>query len=78
MPSPLALTDEQVDALLRAAMPIPPADRTAFLEEIAAKLEGQTLGDGAVLRAIREIQGRYLNPPDRLAPGPRADHVNAR
>jgi hypothetical protein len=63
-----AFTDEQIDALLRAATPLPPADRTRFLEEVAAKLEGQTLGDGLVFRAIREAQGRYLDPPSRLSP----------
>ena len=64
----LSFTDEQLDALLRAATPIPPADRTAFLEEVAAKLQDKVLGDGLVFRAIREIQGRYLDPPQRLAP----------
>jgi hypothetical protein len=74
----LSFTDEQLSALMRAATPIPPADRTAFLEEIAAKLEGKILGDRLVFRAIRETQGRYLNPPERLPPGPRADHANTR
>ena len=61
----LSFTDEQLDALLRAATPIPPADRTAFLEEIAAKLDGKTIGDGVVFRVIREIQGHYLDPPQK-------------
>jgi hypothetical protein len=74
----LSFTDEQLSALMRAATPLSPADRSAFLEEVAAKLSGQVLGDGLVFRTIREIQSRYLNPPGRLAPGPRAEHVNAR
>jgi hypothetical protein len=74
----LSFTDEQLDALLRAATPLPPGDRTAFLEEVASKLSGQILGDGLVFRAIREIQGRYLDPPSRLASGSRAEHANAR
>jgi hypothetical protein len=78
MSTPLAFTDEQIDALLRAATPIPPGDRSSFLEAVVAALDGRVLGDGAVFRAIREIQGRYLNPSERLPPGPRADHVNAR
>jgi hypothetical protein len=78
MSVPLSFTDEQVDAVMRAATPIPLADRTAFLEAVAAKLDGKVLGDGVVFRAIREIQGRYLSPSERLAPGPRAEHVNAR
>jgi hypothetical protein len=39
MPAPLAFSDEQIDAILRAAGPLLPSDRTAFLEEVAAKLE---------------------------------------
>jgi hypothetical protein len=71
MPAPLAFSDQQIDAILRAAGPLAPGDRTTFLEEIAAKLAGLTLGDGIVFRVIREVQGRYLNPPAKLAPGPR-------
>jgi hypothetical protein len=67
MPAPLAFSDEQIDAIMRAAGPLAPGDRTGFLEEIAAKV----LGDGLVFRAIREAQARYLDPPQRLAPGPR-------
>ena len=63
---------------MRAATPIPPGDRSSFLEEIAAKLDGKVLGDGIVFRTIREIQGRYLTTSERLAPGPRAEHANAR
>jgi hypothetical protein len=69
--APLSLSDEQLDALLRAAEPLQPGDRTSFLEAVAAKLQGQPLGDGVVFRAIRETQGRFLNPPERLPPGPR-------
>jgi hypothetical protein len=74
----LSFTDEQLDALLRAATPIPPGDRSSFLEAVAAKLNGKELGDGIVFRTIREIQARYLSPSARLAPGPRAEHANAK
>ena len=63
MPAPLAFSDQQLDAILRAAGPLAPGDRTGFLEEIAAKLDGQALGDGLVFRVIREVQARYLTPP---------------
>jgi hypothetical protein len=62
MPAPLAFSDEQIDA-----GPLAPGDRTGFLEEIAAKLDGQPLGDGIVFRVVREVQGRYLDPPQRGA-----------
>jgi hypothetical protein len=71
MPAPPASTDEQLDAILRAATPLQPGDRSSFLEAVAAKLDGKVLGDGVVFRAIREIQGRFLEPPQRLAPGSR-------
>jgi hypothetical protein len=74
----LSFTDEQLSALMRAATPIPPADRSAFLEAVAAKLDCKVLGDGVVFRTIRDVQARYLSPSERLAPGPRAEHANAR
>jgi hypothetical protein len=67
----LSFTDEQLSALMRAATPLPPGDRTAFLEEVASKLQDKVLGDRLVFRVIREAQGRYLDPPQRLAPGSR-------
>jgi hypothetical protein len=60
MPAPLAFSDEQIDAILRAATPLAPGDRAGFLEEVAAKLDGQPLGDGVVFRVIREVAARYL------------------
>jgi hypothetical protein len=60
---PLALSDEQLDAVLRAAQPLPVAARDQFLIDLAAALQGQDLGDGAVYRAIREVQRRHHDPP---------------
>ena len=74
MPAPLAFSDEQIDAILRAATPLAPGDRTAFLEEVAAKLNGQPLGDGIVFRTIRETQLRYLDPPASPR-GPRSNYA---
>jgi len=63
MPAPPAFTDEQIDAIMRAAAPLAPDDRAAFVEEVLAALDGKPLGDGAVFSAIREVQGRYLDAP---------------
>jgi hypothetical protein len=60
---PLALSDEQLDAVLRAAQPLPVAARDQFLIDLAAALQGQDLGDGAVYRAIRDVQRRHHDPP---------------
>jgi len=47
---------------MNAAQPLARADRAAFLEAVVAALEGRPIGDGAVFRAIMEVQGRYLEP----------------
>jgi len=65
MPSrPLALTDQQIDIIRRAAEPLPLRDRSAFLETVAELLNGQELGDGAVARAAAEAQRLYRDVPD--------------
>jgi hypothetical protein len=65
MPKPLALTDEQLDAVYRAAKPLDPDLRGLFLETVAQTLTREpTLGDGAVHRACREAQKLYWQPPN--------------
>jgi hypothetical protein len=62
---PLSLSDEQSSGVLRAAMPLVPADRPAFLEEVAQALASlPMIGDGSVARTCAVIQRRYLRPPD--------------
>jgi hypothetical protein len=68
MDKPIHLSDSQLEQILRAAAPLAPNDRSAFLADVAAALHGQALGDGAVFRVIREIQGRYFRPTE-FAPG---------
>jgi hypothetical protein len=62
MPPPLPFTDEQITAIMRAAQPLALPDRAAFLEAWLPRSRGKPVGDGAVFRAIREVQGRYLEP----------------
>jgi hypothetical protein len=65
MPTPLALSDSQLDQIMRLAAPLQPGQRIIFLEMLAAKLNGQReLGDGVVYRAARELQREYFSPPD--------------
>ena len=68
MDKPLHLSDTQLEQVLRAAAPLAPKDRSAFLVDVAAALRDQSFGDGAVFRITREIQQRYFRPPE-LAPG---------
>jgi hypothetical protein len=64
-PRPLALTDEQMSALLAASHPLPPRSRPAFLEACARELAAlPMLGDGAVHRVVMQVQRQYFDPPD--------------
>jgi hypothetical protein len=61
---PLALSDEQLDAVFRAARPLRVADRDAFLQDVAAALQGRSeIGDGDVYRVLADIQRHHHDPP---------------
>jgi hypothetical protein len=61
---PVKLTDAQLDAILAAARPLAVGDRDAFLQDVAAALQGRSeLGDGDVYRAIADVQRRHHDPP---------------
>jgi hypothetical protein len=60
MPAPPAFTDDQIDAIMRAAAPLAPGDRTLFPRGGCGGADGKALGDGVVFRTIREVQVRYL------------------
>ena len=60
---PIALTDEQLDAIVRASQPLAPDDRGKFLGQLTRALEGREIGDGAVYLAICEAQRKILFPP---------------
>jgi hypothetical protein len=63
--SPLSLSDDQMDAVMRAAAPLHPADRSAFLERMAERLRGiEVLGDGLVARIAREVQREFFRAPE--------------
>ena len=65
---PLRLTDDQLAAVLRAAEPLAIGDRGAFLQDVAAALRGQELGDGTIHRAVAQAQRKYYDPPILSAP----------
>jgi hypothetical protein len=63
-PRPLALTDDQMSALLRAAQPLDRDLREPFLLAVARALQGrEPLGDGLVFRTIKEVQREFWHPP---------------
>jgi hypothetical protein len=62
---PLSLSDEQMDCVMRAAAPLHPVDRSAFLQRIAERLPGvEVVGDGLVSRIAREVQREFFRAPD--------------
>jgi hypothetical protein len=71
MPTPLHLSDEDMDLLLTLAGPIDQALRPQFLQEVAQELEasGQAGGPGAVHRVGRVVQRRFWDPPQLASAG---------
>jgi hypothetical protein len=64
MPTPLHFSDEEMDLLLALARPIEPAQRSAFLDAVAAAIEGQASGRGLVHQVGRRIQRQFWTPPE--------------
>jgi hypothetical protein len=60
----LALTDSQVDAIERAAAPLPRGVRDAFRAALAQRLSAYSeIGDGIVYRVIVETQKLFFDAP---------------
>jgi hypothetical protein len=60
---PIALSDAQLDAIIRACAPLQPDVRAGFLEAVAAALQGREIGDGAVCLAIARAQKEFFDAP---------------
>ena len=57
------LSPDQIEAVLQAARPLPPASHAAFLTEVGAALADLgDLGDGVIHRVIRDVQRRHWDP----------------
>jgi hypothetical protein len=64
---PLHLADAELAAVMTAASVLRPADRPAFLAEVAAALRAQgdeMIGVGLIHRVVVPIQRRYWGSPD--------------
>src|SRR5262249_9873083 len=57
----LRFTEQQMTLLRELAAPLAPSQRSAFLQEVARRLHGVELGDGAVAQAAREAQAAIRN-----------------
>lgn len=64
MQSPIKLSDEELDAVMRAAAPLDRDQRDPFLQAVAAELARcKLVGDGTVFRVCREVQRKFYRPP---------------
>jgi hypothetical protein len=63
--APISLSDQQLDAVYAACRPLLQADRDRFLRALAnVHADGpQPPGDGALWRAIKDLQREYFRPP---------------
>jgi len=69
MSKPIALSDTQMDTIVRLAGPLPPPDRDVYLREVAAALDGrEEIGDGFVARVCAEVRRRLWHPPPNEQP----------
>ena len=63
----LAFSDEEMGLLLELARPIKPAQRSAFLDAVAAAIGEQASGPGLVHQVGRRVQRQFWTPP-QLSP----------
>jgi hypothetical protein len=61
---PIRLTNEQLDAVLRAAAPLAPDRRQAFIAQVTTALQSvPVVGPGNLHRVIAETQREHFDPP---------------
>jgi hypothetical protein len=61
---PIALSDEQMSAVLAASHPLPADRRNDFLADCARELARlPVVGDGVLHRIIMQVQRRHFDPP---------------
>jgi hypothetical protein len=70
-PKPISLSDSELSAVMAAAAPLHPYDRSAFLASLAARLRHEPeVGPGTVNRVIRELLAtKQYRRQDALAVG---------
>jgi hypothetical protein len=72
MPTPIHLSDSEITTIMQLSRPLSPPQRVAFLEMLAAKLNGQReIGDGMLHQICRELQRQVLGAPTEHRGRPR-------
>jgi hypothetical protein len=65
LPRPIAVSDQQLSAIMNACEPLQPMERSAFLAALAHQLSGYSdVGDGELHRLIRELLRQTWRPPE--------------
>ena len=61
---PIRLSDDELTAVFRAAQPLQPRVRDAFLQHVADQLSTcSEIGPGTVVKACRAAQRKFFDPP---------------
>jgi hypothetical protein len=70
-PRPLALSDAQLDAIMSAAKPLAPDQRSDFLTAVAAELSQHPaeVGDGELYRMLITLQRQFVHRAESRALG---------
>jgi hypothetical protein len=64
VPKPISLSDEQLDAVMRACAPLQPHERSELLAKLADHLRAvPDVGDGELFRLLRELVHQTWRPP---------------
>jgi hypothetical protein len=67
---PLALSDDEMDVIRRAAEPLDPDLRSPFLRTVVNLLAGEPeVGLGTVARACKAAQREFWKPPETARAG---------
>jgi hypothetical protein len=65
---PIRLSDDELDAVMAAARPLPVERRDAFLQQVVALRACREIGPGAVYRAVAETQCFSIRRISRARP----------
>jgi len=73
MSRPIALSDDELSAIINAAKPLHPVQRDLFLRAVAEAITALPMvGPGSIHRAIVELQKRFFVAPDLRVDEPRS------
>ena len=65
MSRPIALSDDELEAVMNAARPLSPLGRDRFLKAVAQAIAAlPEVGPGSVHRAIASVWRQHYDPPD--------------